>query len=823
MHVPKLFLVAALTTAALGQSTPTVDQIDLADGQQVLEYLEAHIADDAAIVAFYQQVGDWEQLREMRHLDLPAPTWNHLAGARTRLVKQLYAQLHAEILQEAGVFLTNPEQESYFIGTPPSHPNFKGVFSDLDVGLLLDPQIDPNGKRTAMTVPQKQALLIDAKRRMEAALAQYGPDSGVLFDTNLYTTPKLRFGMDELDAEGRATLDRYDDMLAYLALRVGCGSGLARWLDLKQRIFVRALQRDESGGGAPVEPWVRGVVAEAEALYAQFEQVRTEAIAAAQANGQPVFEGLGDQAITRFYEDRMLAFIGEFGDAISADDAAGQKLRARFNMLKADYEASLRESYFTDAAQTYIVKWKSLNDAQRQAFLADPNHVRRVRADQARFILHYLHEPAGTSPEALRFKVQKIAKYEQRALNVMRDAGGTLVTLPGFATQEVLDLYSQMKGKTTPEEAWVVWRAANHNRLHGRELGLAVPDAELAAAEDYAVQRAKAFLEHIEARLVDIATELPVVAAGAGVTETTSPVETILRWQNSSDHAVLVFRAGGGEEQYVASVAPHTRGQCSAMTGEPFVFRDARDESVVVSFAVNDSIQSVEVGPTPGVIAYDADGRPALDIRFVSSFQWVYDDHDTGAAMDCSIWRVKDDAKPKGYHSLGYLMLSAKGGGANPSGKIAVPVVKDVSPNGDALKMGLSGHRVWNDAGSGGSHDVTMYALAAPDGYKALGSYCWSSLYRHDEATKLACVREDLVALGHFGSLVWSDAGSGADNDVRVYSAEASPVEDGFKRLNSMSFVPISPQAAVSEHASPWRNGTPSNEFARVLKFREVR
>jgi hypothetical protein len=38
-----------------------------------------------------------------------------------------------------------------------------------------------------------------------------------------------------------------------------------------------------------------------------------------------------------------------------------------------------------------------------------------------------------------------------------------------------------------------------------------------------------------------------------------------------------------------------------------------------------------------------------------------------------------------------------------------------------------------------------------------------------------------------------------------------------------MSFVPISPQAAVSEHASPWRNGTPSNEFARVLKFREVR
>jgi hypothetical protein len=296
-----------------------------------------------------------------------------------------------------------------------------------------------------------------------------------------------------------------------------------------------------------------------------------------------------------------------------------------------------------------------------------------------------------------------------------------------------------------------------------------------------------------------------------------------VNYQNHSEKSVIAFKVVDGQDRYLKPIQSGKEGKFDAKVGDRFVFRDpeAEDNAMsVVDLAVRKASHTVEVGPTEGLIVHDANDVPALDIRFVSSFQWVYDDHDTGAAMDCSIWRVKDDAMPKGYHSLGYLMLSTKGGGANPSGKIAVPVVKDVSPNGDALKMGLSGHRVWNDAGSGGSHDVVMYALAAPDGYKALGSYCWSSLYPHDEATKLACVRKDLVALGHFGPLVWSDAGSGADNDVRVYSAEASPVEDGFKRLNSMSFVPISPQAAVSEHASPWRNGTPSNEFARVLKFK---
>jgi hypothetical protein len=494
-------LLAVLTVAVVGASVVPAQAIDPSDRAEVLSYLQQNIDDHNAIIRFYQGVGSWERMRALRSLDLPSPLWQHLADARTHLVKRLYADVHAEMFKRHQVYLDDPKKESHFIGTPPSDPNFKGVFSDLDVGMFLDPEMHPRDKFGGRTLPERQVLQIEAKRRLEAKLAQYGPDSGFLFDTNLYTTPEL-FDESRVGSEGRRQLDRYNDVLAYLAIRVGCDDDRARWLDLKQRLLNRARE-------AGLERPVLELIEEAEAKYDEFERLKENAIAEAKRKGQKVYAGLDEQAVTRHYEDRMLSFIAEHGASLSADTEAGRALRAQYNMRKADYEASLRESYFTYAAQVYIVKWSSLGAKQKQAFLNDPNQVRRVRADQARFILHYLQHPPGDDPGALRYKVQKITKYEQRELNVLIESKGRPLTLTGFQPKEVLELFSAMKGESTPEEAWLIWRRYNFNRLQKRDLTTEIQNNEAPQAEEYATKRAKAYLEHIEEKLIDIATELP--------------------------------------------------------------------------------------------------------------------------------------------------------------------------------------------------------------------------------------------------------------------------------------------------------------------------
>lgn len=502
MIARKLFLLPVLALALFfGRATPlAADELDLKDREQVLRHLSENINNDDAILAFYQRVGSWDRMQKLRSLELPPRIWNHLADARTHLVKRLYAEVHAEMFEAHGVWLNDAKKESHFIGTSPSAPKFKGVFSDLDVGMFLDPEIDPKGMRKTLTLPQREVLRIEAKRRMEDKLAKYATDSGHLFDTNLYTTPEL-FGPADIGPDGVRELDRYDDILAYLAIRTGCGGDDVQWLDLKQRLLNAAKAKDG------VEPRVRELVEAAEAKYAEFDAIRKKAVAAAKGAVHP---GLADQAVTRHFEDRMVAFVKQHGAQIVAAGPAGQALRTQYNKRKADYEASLRESYFTFAAQTYIVKWNKLSEEQRSAFLADPNKVRRVRADQARFILHYVHHAEGSEDEALRFKLQKIAKYEHRALKAVSDAGGRTSLMAGFSKGEVFELFGILKGKTTPEEAWEVWRAWNFNRLRERDLNTAIPDDEMEKAEEFARFRAGSYIEkHIANKLIEIATDLP--------------------------------------------------------------------------------------------------------------------------------------------------------------------------------------------------------------------------------------------------------------------------------------------------------------------------
>jgi hypothetical protein len=160
----------------------------------------------------------------------------------------------------------------------------------------------------------------------------------------------------------------------------------------------------------------------------------------------------------------------------------------------------------------------------------------------------------------------------------------------------------------------------------------------------------------------------------------------------------------------------------------------------------------------------------------------------------------------------------------NPNGKVVSILVKDASPDGSAVRPPTGTSFVWNDHGSGGSHDLEVFTLDCPDNYVAIGS-----VLRGDggngwgigglppgslDAAKLgnfACLRKDLTDIGKIEKLIWTDAGSGANGDFSAWSMTyVKPLEsqeDNAIRLNSGSFV------ANGSHAKP------ENSRAMVLKF----
>jgi hypothetical protein len=221
-------------------------------------------------------------------------------------------------------------------------------------------------------------------------------------------------------------------------------------------------------------------------------------------------------------------------------------------------------------------------------------------------------------------------------------------------------------------------------------------------------------------------------------------------------------------------------------------------------------------------IAFDQNGKPALNIMFRHTYKLVYDDHDSGAKTDVSAFVIEPGLVSEGFLQLGHLMYPGRP--TNPNGKVVSILVKDASPDGSAVRPPTGTSFVWNDHGSGGSHDLEVFTLDCPDNYVAIGS-----VLRGDggngwgigglppgslDAAKLgnfACLRKDLTDIGKIEKLIWTDAGSGANGDFSAWSMTyVKPLEsqeDNAIRLNSGSFV------ANGSHAKP------ENSRAMVLKF----
>ncbi|NVJ27209.1 Vps62-related protein [Myxococcus sp. AM011] len=165
-----------------------------------------------------------------------------------------------------------------------------------------------------------------------------------------------------------------------------------------------------------------------------------------------------------------------------------------------------------------------------------------------------------------------------------------------------------------------------------------------------------------------------------------------------------------------------------------------------------------------------------LLVKPVSTFQWVYDDSGTGSNDDVSIWRPNLAQSP-GYYSLGDVAMPNGGGGPAPSTALVV------QGEGDLLARPVDYVWVWDDKGSGGTHDGSFWEPVAPAGYTCLGAVGVLG-YGKPSTDLIRCVKNEYVVSAN-PSALWNDSGSGANNDVGLWQ----PLVRDHRGLPATTFV----------------------------------
>lgn len=169
-----------------------------------------------------------------------------------------------------------------------------------------------------------------------------------------------------------------------------------------------------------------------------------------------------------------------------------------------------------------------------------------------------------------------------------------------------------------------------------------------------------------------------------------------------------------------------------------------------------ESIRSIELS-IPAVLPNTVDDY--LLIVEQPTWQCVYTDHRSRATINGSAWYA---APPAGYVSIG----STWNAGYNQPNKSAVFVKTDPS----YVQQPISYELIWNDRGSGGQHDVSIYRPIPSSGYISLGDVVVQG-YNPPTTDIVYCVRSDLVSTISVEPLqfVWCNKGSNSRMKVSIY------------------------------------------------------
>ncbi len=178
----------------------------------------------------------------------------------------------------------------------------------------------------------------------------------------------------------------------------------------------------------------------------------------------------------------------------------------------------------------------------------------------------------------------------------------------------------------------------------------------------------------------------------------------------------------------------------------------------------------------------------ALEIMFVTDYDFVYNDRGTGANDNWSMWSPK---LPPGFSSLGHYAHASH---AKPT---TVMIAVRTGNDPTAIAFPRDYQRIYHDAGTGGDQDGSIWMPIAPSGYRALGMVGMNG-HGKPPANAVVCVRNDLTTYASMGKRLFTDAGSGGDLDLSVWSIQPPNVVQDSKE----SFVTSGSFAAHASHGN---------------------
>jgi hypothetical protein len=155
--------------------------------------------------------------------------------------------------------------------------------------------------------------------------------------------------------------------------------------------------------------------------------------------------------------------------------------------------------------------------------------------------------------------------------------------------------------------------------------------------------------------------------------------------------------------------------------------------------------------------------QPYLLLSTTAQYTWLYDDSGSHAHMNLTLWRT--DPTDSSAFIIGDYAQGYYGEPAGPT--VTVTSVND--PHDTLLQRPVDYRLVWNDHGTGGHNDGSIWYPVPPDDFVSIG-FVGQRGYDKPSIAKYRCVHRSQVVGAQVGPLIWNDSGSHAHLDVSLFS-----------------------------------------------------
>lgn len=153
-----------------------------------------------------------------------------------------------------------------------------------------------------------------------------------------------------------------------------------------------------------------------------------------------------------------------------------------------------------------------------------------------------------------------------------------------------------------------------------------------------------------------------------------------------------------------------------------------------------------------------------IELAYTNQYEPVWNDAGSGAIFNCTIYKPKLE----GYFNLGFTTIGPAQ--EEPIGGIGARAALMARPLQPGVVVPPDSYRWIGDDHNSGAHlDCSWWTPVPPAGFVALGSAFVGSHDTPPERDAISCVREDLVAPGKSGKMVYSDRGSAASHDLEIF------------------------------------------------------